>query len=86
MRTFIITPLTKDQVKELCFVIHNGKTEEERNHAKWELAYSYEKPLYFKCRKYFKLFHKNIDEDELYDIVHDCIYVMFKKAENKQMN
>lgn len=84
MRTFIITPLTKAQVKELCFVIHNGKTEEERNNAKWELAYSFKPGVENKCRNFLKtIYGKNVDFESknIKDLTNVCYDVLFECAE-----
>ena len=84
MRTFIITPLTKDQVKELCFVIHNGKTEEERNNAKWELAYSFKTGVENKCRNFLKnIYGKKVDYESknIKDLIDICYDVLFECAE-----
>ena len=84
MRTFIITPLTKNQVKELCFVIHNGKTEEERNNAKWELAYSFKTGVENKCRNFLKnIYSKKVDYESknIKDLIDICYDVLFECAE-----
>ena len=84
MRTFIITPLTKNQVKELCFVIHNGKTEEERNNAKWELAYSFKTGVENKCRNFLNnIYGKNVDYESknIKNLIDVCYDVLFECAE-----
>ena len=86
MRKFVGEPLTRNQVKELFFVIHNGITEEERNNAKWIIAYSYEKPLYYECIDVLKLLRKKIDEYELNGIVDEWLNVLFEKAETYDPN
>ena len=51
MSKFVCEPLSKDQVKELYFIIHNGETEKERNEAKWEWVYSFDDKLKAICLK-----------------------------------
>ena len=46
--------LSKGQVKELCFIIHNGKTEKERNNAKFNLANSFKGKIEMFCKRKMK--------------------------------
>ena len=84
MRKFACEPITREEEKELCFVMHNGKTEEERNHAKAKLVYSYEEKVFSICCKKLKnIYGKKInleskDIDHLMDI---CFEVLIQYAD-----
>ena len=83
MRNFVCEPLTKDQVKELCSVIHNAETEAERNEAKHYLAYSFEEELYYIARKELKDIRgkKYFDAEELDRVVERYLNVLYDYAE-----
>lgn len=49
MSKFICEPLSRDRVKELWFIIHNGENEKEINEAKWEWVYSFDNKLLAIC-------------------------------------
>ena len=89
MRKFACEPITREEEKELCFVMHNGKTEEERNHAKAKLVYSYEKKVFSICCKKLKnIYGKKInleskDIDHLMDI---CFEVLIQCADTFNPN
>jgi hypothetical protein len=75
---------SNDQVKELCFIIHNAKTEEERNNAKWELVYSFKDNVKHTCQEYLKnIYGKNVDFESknIYDLIDVCYDVLFEYAE-----
>ena len=84
MRKFVCEPITRKEEKELCFVMHNGKTEEERNNAKTRLVYSYEEKVFgICCKKLKKIFGNKInleskDIDHLMDI---CFEVLIQYAD-----
>ncbi len=82
--THTTSHLSNDQVKELCFIIHNAKTEEERNNAKWELVYSFKDNVKRTCQEYLKtIYGKNVDFESknIYDLIDVCYDVLFEYAE-----
>ena len=84
MKTHSITQLTKDQVKELYFVIHNGKTIEERNNARWQLAYNFENCVEKECQKFLKNINgknRNFEYTNIEELKDICLDVLFKYTE-----
>ena len=85
MRNFICEPLTMDQVKELYFVIHNGKTEEERNQAINKLVYSYSRKVHSDCldivqNMYYCEYLNEEQEDQLHDLEQIAFEVLRQKT------
>lgn len=85
MRNFICEPLTRDQVKELYFVIHNGKTEEERKQAINKLVYSYSRKVHSDClnivqNMYYCEYLNEEQEDQLHDLEQIAFEVLRQKT------
>ena len=82
-----MSKLTRDQVMDLCFVIHNAQSEEERNSAKVELAYSYEEEVTQLCLKklqemYNGNFIKNeANEEKLERLKEVCFDTLIERTE-----
>lgn len=87
MSKFVCEPLSKDQVKELYFIIHNGETEKERNEAKWEWVYSFDDKLKAICLKKIDEIYciKRLDfeqkEEMLDNLLNISRQVLFNKTE-----
>ena len=56
MRKFACEQITREEEKELCFVMHNGKTEEERNHVRLNLYTVMKKKFLVSVAKNSKIF------------------------------
>lgn len=89
MRKFICEPITREEEKELCFVMRNGKTEEERNHAKVKLVYSYEKKVFSICCEKIKIIYGkkiNLESKDIDHLMDICFEVLIQYADKFNPN
>lgn len=89
MRKFVCEPITREEEKELCFVMRNGKTEEERNHAMVKLVYSYEKKVFSICCKTLKIIYGekiNLESKDIDHLMDICFEVLIQYADKFNPN
>lgn len=92
MKNSVYEPLTGEQVKQLCAVIHcSDKSVEEKNHAKTVLAFSHGNDVHAECKKIVKRMHCNEyyndeQEEQLHNLEHICFEVLMQKAESYNPN